>query len=70
MRVVVQRVPRVVVVGREHVAGLGGAGKIVVSIEIPAIAALDEPAATAGTTSHVAGNGDDSAACVIGPVLR
>ncbi len=58
---VVKRVPGIVVVGREHVVGLDAAGEVVMAVEIPVAADLNEPGTTAGATGHVAGDGDHSA---------
>src|SRR5581483_9618876 len=60
---VIESVPGIIVVGREHVAGLDRGGEIVMAVEIPVAFHLNEPAATTGTTGHIARNGDDGATC-------
>src|SRR6266702_7126060 len=54
---VVKSVPRVVIVGREHMAALHTAGEVVMAIEVPVAAALNEPGTTAGAAGHAAGDG-------------
>src|SRR5579885_3778997 len=46
-------------------ARLDGTGEVVMATEIPVVAALDKPGATAGAAGHIAGNGDDGAASEI-----
>ena len=38
--------------------GLETAGEVVMAVEVPVAADLNEPGATAGATGHTAGNGD------------
>src|SRR5437899_10694034 len=58
---VVKSVPGIIIVGREHMLGLETADEVVVAVEVPVVAALNEPGATTGTTGHIAGDGDHSA---------
>ena len=37
------------------------ADEVVMAVEVPVVAALNEPGATTGTTSHIAGDGNHSA---------
>src|SRR5260370_20351665 len=55
---VVKSVPGIVVVGREHMPGLQTADKVVMAVDVPVAAALNEPGATAGATGHIAGYRD------------
>src|SRR5437764_3120115 len=58
---VVKSVPGIIIVGREHVPGLETAGEVVMAVEVPVAADLNEPGATAGATGHIAGDGDHAA---------
>src|ERR1700730_13012153 len=58
---VVKSVPGIIIVGREHVSGLETADEVVMAVEVPVIAALNEPGATTGATGHIAGDGNHSA---------
>ena len=55
---VVKSVPGIIIVGREHVPGLDTADEVVMTVEIPVAADLNEPGATAGATGHIAGDGN------------
>ena len=55
---VVKSVPGIIIVGREHMPGLETTDKIVMAVEIPVAANLNEPGTTAGATSHIARNGN------------
>ena len=59
---VVKSVPGLIIVGREHMPGLETADEVVMAVEVPVAAALNEPGATAGATGHIAGDGDHRAA--------
>lgn len=39
-------------------------GKIVMAVEIPTTVHFNKPGTAAGTTSHITGNGNDSATCM------
>src|SRR6266851_5962747 len=58
---VVKSVPGIIIVGREHVPVLETADEVVMAVEVPVVAALNEPGATTGATGHIAGNGDHRA---------
>lgn len=45
--------------------GLDAAGEVVMTIEVPVAADLNEPGATAGATGHTAGDGDHRATAVL-----
>ena len=55
---VVKSVPGIIIVGREHVPGLETADEVVMAVEVPVVAALNEPGTTAGATGHIAGYRD------------
>lgn len=65
LRLGVQRVPRIIVVRREHMTVLDAAGEIVMAVQVQFVVNRDEPGTTAGTARHVAGNGDHQAARVL-----
>ena len=65
LRLVVQREPRIIVVRREHVAGLDAAGEVVMAAQVQFVVNRDEPGAAAGAARHVAGYGDHQAARVL-----
>src|SRR5579864_8744039 len=58
---VVKSVPGIIVVGREQMPGLETADEVVMAVEVPVAADLNEPGATAGATGHIAGDGDHRA---------
>ena len=58
---VVKSVPGIIIVGREHMPELDNAGEVVMAVEVPVAADLNEPGATAGATGHTAGDGDHRA---------
>src|SRR5260370_28937406 len=58
---VVKSVPGIIIVGREHMPVLEAAGKVVMAVEVPVAADLNEPGAAAGATGHIAGDGDHRA---------
>src|SRR3989440_5878029 len=58
---VVKRVPGIIIIGREHMPGPDKAGEVVMAIEVQIAVDLNEPGATAGTTGHIAGDGDNRA---------
>ena len=62
---VVKSVPGIIIVGREHVSGLHTADEVIMTIEVPVASDLNEPGATAGATSHIAGNGDHCATAML-----
>src|SRR5438034_2948419 len=55
---VVKGVPGIIIVGREHVPGLDAADEVVMTVEVPVAANLNEPRAAAGSTGHIAGDGN------------
>ncbi len=61
----VKSVPGIIIVGREHVPGLEKAGEVVMAIEVPVAADLNEPGATAGATGHIASDGDHRATSML-----
>src|SRR5205807_6357695 len=61
----VQSEPGIIIVGREHVPKPETAGEVVMAVEVPVAADLNEPGATAGATGHIAGDGDHRAAPVL-----
>src|SRR6266481_7362497 len=58
---VVKSVPGIIIVGREHMPVPEAAGEVVMAVEVPVAADLNEPGATAGATGHIAGDGDHRA---------
>src|SRR5438552_1203250 len=58
---VVKSIPGIIIVGRKHMLGLETADEVVMAVEVPVVAALNEPGATTGATGHIAGNGDHRA---------
>jgi hypothetical protein len=62
---VVKSVPGIIIVGREHVPGLETADEVVMAVEVPVAVVLNEPGATAGATSHIAGDGDHRATAML-----
>src|SRR5258708_1288032 len=64
---IVQGIPGIIVVRREHMAGLQTAGEVVMAVEIPVAVNLNKPGASAGATGHIAGNRNHRATRVIIP---
>src|SRR5437588_596753 len=58
---VVKSVPGIIIVWREHVPGPHTADEVVMAVEVPVAADLNEPGTTAGATGHIAGDRDHSA---------
>ncbi len=58
---VVKSVPCLIIVGREHVPRPETADEVVMAVEVPDAADLNEPGATTGAPGHIAGDGDHSA---------
>ena len=58
---VVKSVPGIIIVRREHVPRLHTTGEVVMTIEVPIAAELNEPGSTAGATGHIARDGDHGA---------
>src|SRR5712692_6893986 len=62
---VVKSVPGIIIVGREHVPRLHTANEVVMAVEVPVAANLNEPGATAGTSGHITGDGDHRATTML-----
>ena len=62
---VIKGVPGIIIVRREHVPGLDTAGEVVMAIEVPVAAELNEPGSAAGATGHIAGDGNHGASSML-----
>src|SRR5216683_4520885 len=58
---IVQSIPVIIIIGREHMSRLDTAGEVVMAVEVPVAIDLNEPGATAGATGHIARDGDHGA---------